>query len=61
MINKIASLYNKKVKIKEVGFTPGDIHGCYSENTKFKKTGFNFQFNFEKGLKIFKNWYDNEK
>lgn len=61
MINKIASLYNKKVKIKEVGFTPGDIHGCYSESTKLKKTGFNFQFNFEKGLKIFKNWFDNEK
>ena len=48
MINKIASLYNKKVKIK-VGFTRGDIHGCYSESTKLKKTGFNFQFNFEKG------------
>ena len=49
MINKIASLYNKKVKIKEVGFTPGDIHGCYSENTKFKKQDLIFNSILKKG------------
>lgn len=58
IIKKIAILYNKKVKIKEIGVTPGDIHGCYSDSSKLKKTGFYCKFSFDKGLKIFKEWFD---
>lgn len=58
IINKIAKLYNKKVIIKQVDYTPGDIHGCYADPSKLKGTGFNFKFNFDRGLKIFKQWFD---
>tara|TARA_B100001109_G_scaffold245510_1_gene233306 strand:- start:34 stop:957 length:924 start_codon:yes stop_codon:yes gene_type:complete len=58
IIKKIANLYNKKVKIKEVGVTPGDIHGCYSNQSKLKRAGFNPKFSFDEGLQIFKEWFD---
>tara|TARA_Y100000590_G_scaffold310070_1_gene350217 strand:+ start:182 stop:1123 length:942 start_codon:yes stop_codon:yes gene_type:complete len=60
LINKISKLYKKKIKISFSKPTPGDLLGCYANIAKIKKH-FNFKpsTNLNEGLKLFKDWAEN--
>ena len=59
LIQSISKLYGKEklLKVKVTNPTPGDILGCYSDQKKIKKDlKFRANFNLSKGLKLFKDW-----
>ncbi len=59
LIRSISKLYGKEklLKVKVTNPTPGDILGCYSDQKKIKKDlKFRAKFNLSKGLKLFKDW-----
>ncbi|MBL7053956.1 SDR family NAD(P)-dependent oxidoreductase [Patescibacteria group bacterium] len=57
LADKILNQLNKSdLKIKYTEWTPGDIKIFDIDNSKLKKLGFNFNTNFEKGLKTTINW-----
>ena len=61
MINDIIYVENKvgKVKVEEVGATPGDLKGCFADISKIKNNlGFKPQTNLKEGLQKFKAWAD---
>ncbi len=59
LIQSISKLYGKEklLKVKVTNPTPGDILGCYSDQKKIKKDlKFKANFNLSQGLKLFKDW-----
>jgi dTDP-L-rhamnose 4-epimerase len=59
LIDSIAMLHNKKVKVEVVGSTPGDMMGCYADISKARDMlGYDPQYDLESGLTNFKNWAD---
>ena len=59
LIQSISKLYGKEklLKVKVTNPTPGDILGCYSDQKKIKKDlKFRANFNLSQGLKLFKDW-----
>ena len=50
---KVSGKNRKDIVIKNIGSHDGDQFGNTGDNTKLKSIGWNPQFNFEKGLKIF--------
>ena len=59
LIQSISKLYGKEklLKVKVTNPTPGDILGCYSDQKKIKKDlKFKAKFNLSQGLKLFKDW-----
>ncbi len=61
MINSIIEVENKanKVKVEEVGATPGDLQGCFADISKIKNNlGFTPKTSLKEGLEKFKIWAD---
>tara|TARA_B100001540_G_C15804939_1_gene641640 strand:- start:107 stop:1039 length:933 start_codon:yes stop_codon:yes gene_type:complete len=61
MIHEIIKLYKKqkKMKIKVIESTPGDIMGCYANIKKIKKSlSFAPKIKFQEGIRLFKKWVD---
>lgn len=61
LINSLIDAYGKtgKVKVNEVGATPGDIMGCYADITKLSDhLGYNPKIGLDEGVKRFKEWAD---
>ena len=61
IINEIIFLYKKekKMKVREIAGTPGDIKGCYADTSKISKLlKFKPKFSFTKGIREFKYWAD---
>ncbi len=59
LINLIASIYNKEVKVEVIGNTPGDIMGCYADISKASHViGYSPKYDLIRGLQEFKNWAD---
>lgn len=61
MIEKLIKIEEKsgKVKVEEVGETPGDLMGSFANMDKMKnELGFAAKVNLDEGLLKFKNWAD---
>ena len=61
LIDTIIEVYGKtgKVKVEEIGNTPGDIMGCYADISKItEKLGYSPRYDLKVGIKRFKEWAD---
>lgn len=61
LIDSLIEAYGKKgrIKVEEVGKTQGDILGCYADISKISNyLGYKPKFDLQKGIKIFKEWAD---